>query len=200
MTVSWTPHRFAGGVLALDVTNTVVLRGDPRRCFDRFADIAELPRFAEAASVQRADELGGRRLEVDDPARAAPLVISLREATDGLFRSAVESGGLEARLLGPFLAACAAGVAGSREQLPSAELALAPGPGPLALETAVAISALSLLQPARLARLRLCANCRWLFIDGSRNRSRVWCDMAVCGNRQKARRHYRRFREGLDEA
>ena len=43
-----------------------------------------------------------------------------------------------------------------------------------------------------LARLRICPNCNWLFIDRSRNASRLWCDMAVCGNRRKASRHYRR--------
>lgn len=28
-------------------------------------------------------------------------------------------------------------------------------------------------------------DCRWVFIDGSRNISRRWCDMANCGNRAK---------------
>ncbi|HXB57377.1 MAG TPA: CGNR zinc finger domain-containing protein, partial [Vicinamibacteria bacterium] len=52
-----------------------------------------------------------------------------------------------------------------------------------------------LTSPAR-ERLRECAapNCAWLFLDASRNRSRRWCDMSVCGNRAKARRHYRRER------
>ena len=36
MTVSWTPHRFTGGILALDTANTVVLRDDPEKTFDRF--------------------------------------------------------------------------------------------------------------------------------------------------------------------
>ena len=44
-------------------------------------------------------------------------------------------------------------------------------------------------------RLKICPNCQWLFLDRSRNRSRAWCDMAVCGNRAKASRHYRRNRE-----
>lgn len=40
-------------------------------------------------------------------------------------------------------------------------------------------------------RLRLCGNpqCRFLFLDRSRNASRVWCEMAVCGNRARGRRH-----------
>jgi predicted RNA-binding Zn ribbon-like protein len=36
-------------------------------------------------------------------------------------------------------------------------------------------------------RLKACRRdvCRWLFYDRSRNRSGVWCSMAVCGNRTK---------------
>ena len=30
-------------------------------------------------------------------------------------------------------------------------------------------------------------DCHWAFYDHSRNRSGVWCDMAVCGNRTKVR-------------
>jgi predicted RNA-binding Zn ribbon-like protein len=38
-------------------------------------------------------------------------------------------------------------------------------------------------------RLKTCpaGDCRWAFYDRSRNRSSVWCDMQVCGNRAKAR-------------
>jgi predicted RNA-binding Zn ribbon-like protein len=38
-------------------------------------------------------------------------------------------------------------------------------------------------------RLKACRRdiCRWLFYDRSRNRSGVWCSMAVCGNRTKTR-------------
>jgi predicted RNA-binding Zn ribbon-like protein len=36
-------------------------------------------------------------------------------------------------------------------------------------------------------RLKACRRdvCQWLFYDRSRNRSGVWCSMAVCGNRTK---------------
>jgi predicted RNA-binding Zn ribbon-like protein len=38
-------------------------------------------------------------------------------------------------------------------------------------------------------RLKTCRdeNCRVVFYDKSRNRSRAWCSMEVCGNREKAR-------------
>jgi predicted RNA-binding Zn ribbon-like protein len=38
-------------------------------------------------------------------------------------------------------------------------------------------------------RVKICPadRCRWAFYDRSRNRSRTWCSMRVCGNREKAR-------------
>jgi predicted RNA-binding Zn ribbon-like protein len=43
-------------------------------------------------------------------------------------------------------------------------------------------------------RLKACRadDCKWAFIDTARNRTRTWCDMAVCGNREKARRYRNR--------
>jgi len=60
----------------------------------------------------------------------------------------------------------------------------------------IALSAADLLTSPELRALRICEApvCAWLFLDQSRNRSRRWCDMKVCGNREKARRHYRRGR------
>jgi predicted RNA-binding Zn ribbon-like protein len=42
----------------------------------------------------------------------------------------------------------------------------------------------------RLSRLRACAahDCGWWFVDDTKNRSRRWCDMKICGNREKLRR------------
>jgi predicted RNA-binding Zn ribbon-like protein len=42
--------------------------------------------------------------------------------------------------------------------------------------------------------VKTCRNpdCRWAFYDSTRNRSAVWCDMAVCGSRAKSRRYYAR--------
>jgi predicted RNA-binding Zn ribbon-like protein len=198
MAVSWTPHRFSGGVLALDVTNTVVLRGDPARSFDRFEDVAEIGRFAEAATVQRAAELESRRLVVADARTAAPKVLALREATDRLFRRGVLNGDVETDDLATFLSACADGLAGHGRIGTGRPMPGEPD-APIAFEAALSVSALSLLPPAQAERIRICANCRWLFLDESRNRSRIWCDMTVCGNRRKAQRHYRR-RKVLEDA
>ena len=47
-----------------------------------------------------------------------------------------------------------------------------------------------LLLSDRLAQIKTCDvdTCRWLFLDTSKNHTRRWCNMKVCGNRMKARR------------
>jgi predicted RNA-binding Zn ribbon-like protein len=45
-------------------------------------------------------------------------------------------------------------------------------------------------------RLKLCPadDCRWAFYDASKNQTRVWCSMGVCGNRTKTRTYRARRR------
>lgn len=46
------------------------------------------------------------------------------------------------------------------------------------------------------ARLKVCPEdtCQWAFVDTSKNRSRTWCAMRVCGNRSKTRSYRARRR------
>jgi predicted RNA-binding Zn ribbon-like protein len=55
---------------------------------------------------------------------------------------------------------------------------------------ALALSVSDILLSPDMARVRTCAvdTCRWLFLDTSKNHTRRWCNMKVCGNRVKARR------------
>jgi predicted RNA-binding Zn ribbon-like protein len=55
-------------------------------------------------------------------------------------------------------------------------------------------SASDFLISGDLKLLRECNDktCRWMFVDRSKNHSRRWCDMKVCGNRMKVRKFYRR--------
>ena len=180
MTFSWTPHRFAGGALALDVANSVVLRADPARRIDRFAEPAVMDAFPEGANRHGADRMLFGEIEpVAEAARDG--LVALREAIDRHFRATVLGTGTPA-LLSDLLDAVSATIRRSGER-------------PQALDTATARSALMLLAQPEPDRLKICPNCQWLFLDRSRNRSRAWCDMAVCGNRAKASRHYRRRRE-----
>jgi predicted RNA-binding Zn ribbon-like protein len=54
----------------------------------------------------------------------------------------------------------------------------------------LAQTASQLLLSEAVQRVRACAAdpCRWLFLDTSKNHTRRWCNMQVCGNRMKARR------------
>ena len=65
----------------------------------------------------------------------------------------------------------------------------ADAPGDLARDISAATVAALLRAMARPGwpRFKACRgdDCRWVFIDGSRNTSRRWCDMANCGNRAK---------------
>lgn len=175
MSFSWTPHRFSGGALALDVANSVILRHDTARRVDRFEAEGQMERFSNAAQ-----EFCAERTLFGD---IAPVgvenktnFLDLREATDRYFRQRVLEGN-DHRLLAELLGALARTLLGAEER---------------SLDTATAHSVLRLIAMPDPERMKICGNCGWLFIDRSKNKSRAWCDMAVCGNRAKASRHYRR--------
>jgi predicted RNA-binding Zn ribbon-like protein len=56
----------------------------------------------------------------------------------------------------------------------------------------IAADAISIIAGERDGRLALCASptCRAAFFDTSRSRTRTWCDMNTCGNRQKKARFH----------
>jgi predicted RNA-binding Zn ribbon-like protein len=66
--------------------------------------------------------------------------------------------------------------------------------GALATLAAVVAEAAALGTWPRLKACRAEA-CGWAFYDRSRNRSGLWCDSAVCGNRAKTRAYRRRLRQ-----
>jgi predicted RNA-binding Zn ribbon-like protein len=167
----WTKHRFSGGLLVLDVCNSIILRHDAARRKDRFAEPALLGAFLPAARKHCAEkDLSRAVAQVGDVKR----LFALREAAEANFRACVE--GRAGRLVLADLLDAA-----------SASLRHAPAGS---LETATAMSALRLLGLKEAERLKSCPACGWLFHDVSKNRSRTWCDMAVCGNRAKAKRFY----------
>jgi predicted RNA-binding Zn ribbon-like protein len=64
------------------------------------------------------------------------------------------------------------------------------------MRLAIATAALDATRLDR-SRVRRCGSerCVLLYFDTTRNRSRRWCDMAVCGNRAKASAHYHRTQQ-----
>ncbi len=195
MTVSWTPHRFSGGVLALDTANTVVLRGDPGESFDRFDDPAEIARFADAASGFRAVgtwRAGGWRSTIADSDRADGAV-DPRDDRPAVSRRRVWTGAVDAGDLPAFLTACAQGLGGSERTDRRAGRAVRRSGDADRLRGGTGrLGAVAAADDTDRRGSGSAPTARWLFVDRAATRSRLWCDMTVCGNRQKARRHYRR--------
>ena len=64
----------------------------------------------------------------------------------------------------------------------------------------IAVAAADLLASEHRCPVRMCGlsednECTWIFLDETKNKSRRWCSMRDCGNRAKARRHYRRVKD-----
>src|SRR5581483_8791130 len=78
------------------------------------------------------------------------------------------------------------------------ELALANNgvPTDAALDAALVGIVYTAIADGTWPRLKACRRdvCRWLFYDRSRNRSAVWCQMSVCGNRTKTSTYRARLR------
>ncbi len=191
-----------GGALGLDFVNTVDPRHAPgrREYLDGYPALVAWSGHAGVIGAGQDERL--RQATADDPAEAERVLdraIRLREALYPLFRRAARGQSpapddlgvlqVELTLALPHLrvAWSPAGYAREWEQ-DSAALDQVLWP--------VAWSAAELLTHGPLERIRECpgqGNCGWLFLDLSKNASRRWCDMRVCGNRAKARRHYARM-------
>jgi len=117
------------------------------------------------------------------------------EGLDGCFGRESPRTLRQARELRDDLRAVASGERRAEVRQVGIQVALtADGKVELSARTAVGFIAAAAAKVAverRLDRVKICPadDCRWAFYDISRNRSRQWCSMEVCGNRAKARTH-----------
>lgn len=187
-----------GGHLCLDLANTVDERRGPapRELLAGYGDLVDWGRQAGAITAPEARRLAARtRTHKAEAEQALSHARAAREAIFTLFSTIARKGKLSK-----------AGLTELNRHLPRAlaarQLAYRPR-GPVWVWRADATpvldrivwpalaSAADLLLSSDLSRVRECAGegCGWLFLDRSRNRTRRWCDMTVCGNRAKVRRH-----------
>jgi predicted RNA-binding Zn ribbon-like protein len=195
-----------GGRLSLDFTNTMSgLRGrNPEERLFEYADLVWWGQQAGLLDQRRAQQL----LEEAErhPRRAAQAfetAIAAREALHDVVLA-----GLQGRVPdAPALEALNSWIADAlrhrrlRPAGPGAFQPDFPDDGDLLafLRPVAADAALLLEHDLPTGRVRICEmsveeNCGWLFLDETRNHSRRWCDMSDCGNRAKAKRHYRRVK------
>ncbi len=198
-------HEFdlSGGALCLDFANTVSWRKLDQRASDHLRSYDDLVAFAEQSKVLTSDWAGELRAHARQHSREAlqalRRTLAYRESLYRAFAALAQR-----RAVPPDDLKQVNDV--EIEALVHRRLVRA---GPVyrwqwewddkrVLELIlwlIAQSATELLTSSQLSTVRMCQapDCAWLFLDQSRNRSRRWCDMKVCGNRQKARRHYRRM-------
>ena len=187
------PFDRCSGHLALDFANAVSGRHSASPV-DLLPSYAELLAFARQCEVAPSAQL--RRLEKRaalDPgaARAARReAVDLREALYRMFAAVAEERTVEADDLSVLNRALARMRLGR-----DFEWEWSAGPDALdSLLAPIVRAALALVTGDLRHRVRVCAasDCVWLFLDTSKNRSRRWCDMKQCGNRNKVRRFYER--------
>lgn len=183
------------GRLCLDFANTAnrTPSGLEENAFERFSDLTHWGRQAGLISAAYADALNEAARQSPDTAAQGLLdALSLRDALWRLFpaRPEPDCGALQQiqdRLAANSTVSLEIGHgrirATSRDPADLTSWLLGP----------VAASAMELLVSDRLADVKSCAAdcCSWLFMDDSPAGRRQWCSMSLCGNRQKARRHYR---------
>ncbi len=151
---------------------------------DALADPAALPAWiAEHTEIEV-----GPNGSIDP--RAHGRLLELREALRGLLRANAGEGDDELDL-SP-LSEAAAASRYSAALAPDGRVCInADGETVEALEARLLL-AMELVQLlGAWPRLKACGadDCQWAFYDTSRNRSRTWCSMDVCGNREKTRRY-----------
>lgn len=188
-----------GGPLCLNFTNTAHGRGTAEHT-DNLVDYGALIAWCKHA----------RAIEPDEAERLLASAGRHRRAAEAVRRRAVE---LRERLHRCFLALARDAKPDPRDleginrelaaALPHARLAPEDGgfawtwddePALDRVLWPVVRSASQLLTAPELPRVKQCAGrgCSWLFLDTSKNGSRRWCEMEVCGSRAKARAYYAR--------
>jgi predicted RNA-binding Zn ribbon-like protein len=195
--------QLVAGHLALDFANTLDYRSDAERRVELLPTYERFLAFASQSGVITGEQArsflvkSGKR----DARRTLEQAIELRETLYALFRSVATGkapGRSWLRTFNRFLVDA---------RVPEAivwhkpdfirgcrDLGEAPD-GPL---WPIIDAAANLLTSPDRHHIRECSEetCRWLFLDRSKNHSRRWCDMRICGNRSKSRRFHAKQRGG----
>ena len=192
-----------GGELALNFANTSSGRGSTghQEHLRATGDVVDWAEHARAILPQDADWL--RSMTPQDPQLAQKLLMAALALRESIYNLGAE---------------LAAGRPAPREEVDRiaavqasslAKAALQPIAGRYAwswdaktspIEAVlgpISLSAMKMLMQADLTRIKQCPGekCGWLFLDATKNKSRRWCEMEVCGNRAKQKRRAERMRK-----
>jgi predicted RNA-binding Zn ribbon-like protein len=197
-----TQFELLGGVLCLDFVNTIHEYGaaDPREELNRFDDLVAFTHQSGGITQRQATEL--YKKAASDPVSSAKTLASARKFRHALYRlfSAVVNKKRPSAADLDFL---------NRELARTLENLRIRNKGDRmewgwkedgsfdSVLWPIFRSAAELLTSAEGRLIRECGSqtCTWLFLDRSKNRTRLWCDMKTCGNRAKWRRYYKKHKK-----
>jgi predicted RNA-binding Zn ribbon-like protein len=193
------PFSLCGGHPALDLVNTLDNRFRDSDPLELLRDYTALLRFTEQSGLASAAQVGVLRRRVGklEAEQALNAARELREAAASSLYASVEGFTFpppDVRLLERYFQ-----TARTHQELvwtPTSDArkfvwewgsSQAEADLPVWM---LSLEACALLTSDKMSRLRSCQSgtCRWLFLDTSKNHTRRWCDMKICGNRMKARR------------
>jgi predicted RNA-binding Zn ribbon-like protein len=193
--------QFVAGHVSLDFANTLDYRYDPPGRIELLPDFESFLVFANQARILSDGQV--RKLLAQTSERdandAIRQVVGLRETLYSLFLSVVTGhtpNPVHLRAYNRFLSdvRVADSICWQKHAFVVAtpDVAMSPS-GPL---RPIMDAANDLLTSPDWRHIGECSDksCRWLFLDHSKNHSRRWCSMQVCGNRSKAKRFYAQVR------
>ena len=187
-------HEVIGGHAALDFVNSVHDWTEPKPR-DYLTDFDDALGFGEKAGILTRSE--SRLLAEHAGDRELRELRELRERLVRIFRGVVASravprADLDALARDGARAASAATLGTVRGQI--LRRIDADHAGVTTVRLRIVEAAIGLLTSSDLQRVKACPGCGWFFLDETKNGSRRWCSMRMCGSLAKARRYYRRKR------
>lgn len=184
-----------GGHPAIDLVNTLDWRFRESGTEELLVNYGDFLRFAQQSGVIAAAEARrlGREVSENKGARVTAAVRELREAAAEVLYASLEKKSPPAATIKTLEAKFEEFRSKQRLVWQESKLGwefdrLSAGAElPLYL---LSVATAELMGSDAIEKLRECGNaeCRWLFLDTSKNHTRRWCDMKICGNRMKARR------------
>ena len=185
-------YQFVAGNLALDFVNTVAFRADPGKKKDHLQHTEDVHRWASQAQLPDWGAINSGRLVGTASLRR---IRAIREQLFAVFRAVAADDPIPADALAQVGDALHDCCAKRRLSIEGAEVRWTWRPGARRTDYLlypVLTAATDLLTSVSCSLVRQCedAGCGWLFLDRSNARSRRWCSMADCGNRNKARKYY----------
>lgn len=193
-------YDFIGGHLILDFCNTVSNRGGEAQ-HDWLSSYANLLAWSvtggllERQQSERLAAIAAQRPQI--ASQALDKAIILRELLYRIFSAAAERKAAAPEDLQALSRLAAAAVNHHQLAARGGQYAWQPKAKSIELDEMLwflAWQAAEFLTSPQFRHVGKCQglHCGWLFLDQSKNHSRRWCSMDDCGNREKARRFYKR--------